>query len=49
MNQLVRHLAEGVMPKVDLVSVYFTVRDDKKRLASDLTQDKFVLPTRSFN
>jgi VWFA-related protein len=26
---------------VDLVSVYFTVRDDKKRLASDLAQDKF--------
>jgi VWFA-related protein len=26
---------------VDLVSVYFTVRDDKKRLASDLPQDKF--------
>jgi VWFA-related protein len=27
--------------QVDLVSVYFTVRDDKKRLASDLAQDKF--------
>ena len=27
--------------QVDLVSVYFTVRDDKKRLASDLPQDKF--------
>src|SRR5215470_17741929 len=26
---------------VDLVCVYFTVRDDKKRLASDLEQDKF--------
>jgi VWFA-related protein len=26
---------------VDLVSVYFTVRDDKKRLANDLPQDKF--------
>src|SRR5215471_16205844 len=26
---------------VDVVSVYFTVRDDKKRLASDLPQDKF--------
>jgi VWFA-related protein len=27
--------------QVDLVSVYFTVRDDKKRLVSDLAQDKF--------
>jgi len=27
--------------RVDLVSVYFTVRDDKKRLASELAQDKF--------
>ena len=27
--------------QVDLVSVYFTVRDDKKRLASDLAQVKF--------
>jgi VWFA-related protein len=27
--------------QVDLVSVYFTVRDDKKHLASDLAQDKF--------
>jgi len=27
--------------QVDLVSVYFTVRDDKKRLVSDLPQDKF--------
>ena len=27
--------------KVDLVSVYFTVRDDKKRLVSDLAQDSF--------
>lgn len=27
--------------QVDLVSVYFTVRDDKKRLVSDLEQDKF--------
>jgi VWFA-related protein len=26
---------------VDLVSVYFTVRDDKKRIVSDLPQDKF--------
>jgi len=26
---------------VDLVSVYFTVRDDKKHLASDLPQDRF--------
>ncbi len=28
---------------VDVVSVYFTVRDDKKRLASDLPQDKFTV------
>jgi len=27
--------------QVDLVSVYFTVRDDKKRLVSDLAQDQF--------
>jgi Ca-activated chloride channel family protein len=27
--------------QVDLVSVYFTVRDDKKRLVSDLVQDSF--------
>ena len=27
--------------QVDLVSVYFTVRDDKKRLVSDLAQDRF--------
>src|SRR5580700_7542471 len=27
--------------EVDLVSVYFTVRDDKKRLVSDLAQDSF--------
>jgi Ca-activated chloride channel family protein len=27
--------------KVDLVSVYFTVRDDRKRLVSDLAQDSF--------
>jgi VWFA-related protein len=27
--------------QVDLVSVYFTVRDDKKRLVSDLAQDGF--------
>ncbi len=27
--------------QVDLVSVYFTVRDDKKRLVSDLPQDSF--------
>jgi len=27
--------------KVDLVSVYFTVRDDKKHLVSDLAQDSF--------
>ncbi|HYL63039.1 MAG TPA: VWA domain-containing protein [Candidatus Methylomirabilis sp.] len=26
---------------VDLVSIYFTVRDDKKRLANDLPQDNF--------
>jgi len=29
--------------QVDLVSVYFTVRDDKKRLASDLAQDSFTV------
>jgi VWFA-related protein len=34
--------AQGVIrTQVDLVSVYFTVRDDKKRLASELPQDKF--------
>ena len=27
--------------QVDLVSVYFTVRDDKKRLVNDLAQDSF--------
>src|SRR5580692_1845738 len=27
--------------QVDLVSVYFTVRDDKKHLVSDLPQDSF--------
>ena len=33
---------QGVIrSQVDLVSVYFTVRDDKKRLASDLAQEKF--------
>jgi len=31
----------GVRTQVDLVSVYFTVRDDKKRLVSDLAQDSF--------
>jgi VWFA-related protein len=29
--------------QVDLVSVYFTVRDDKKRLVSDLGQDSFTV------
>ena len=29
--------------EVDVVSVYLTVRDDKKRLASDLPQDKFTV------
>ncbi len=29
--------------EVDVVSVYFTVRDDKKRLASNLPQDKFTV------
>ena len=29
--------------QVDLVSVYFTVRDDKKRLVSDLAQDSFTV------
>ena len=28
---------------VDLVSVYFTVRDDKKHLTSDLPQDSFSI------
>jgi VWFA-related protein len=33
---------EGIIrSQVDLVSVYFTVRDDKKRLASELEQSKF--------
>jgi VWFA-related protein len=33
---------EGIIrSQVDLVSIYFTVRDDKKRLASELPQDKF--------
>jgi hypothetical protein len=33
---------QGVIRRqVDLVSVYFTVRDDKKRLASELAQDRF--------
>jgi len=31
----------GFESQVDLVSVYFTVRDDKKRLVSDLPQDTF--------
>ena len=31
----------GFRSQVDLVSVYFTVRDDKKRLVSDLAQDGF--------
>jgi Ca-activated chloride channel family protein len=31
----------GFQTQVDLVSVYFTVRDDKKRLVSDLPQDSF--------
>jgi Ca-activated chloride channel homolog len=29
--------------QVDLVSVYFTVRDEKKRLVSDLAQDSFTV------
>jgi VWFA-related protein len=29
--------------QVDLVSVYFTVRDDKKRLVTDLAQDSFAV------
>lgn len=33
--------ADVIRSQVDLVSVYFTVRDNKKRLASDLAQDKF--------
>ena len=32
-----------ILREVDVVSVYFTVRDDKKRLASDLPQDKFTV------
>jgi VWFA-related protein len=31
----------GFRSQVDLVSVYFTVRDEKKRLVSDLAQDSF--------
>lgn len=31
----------GFQSQVDLVSVYFTVRDDKKRLVSDLPQESF--------
>ena len=31
----------AITSKVDLVSVYFTVRDDKKRLVSELAQDQF--------
>ena len=31
----------GLQSQVDLVSVYFTVRDDKKRLVNDLAQDSF--------
>ena len=31
----------GFRSHVDLVSVYFTVRDEKKRLVSDLAQDSF--------
>ena len=30
--------------RVDLVSVYFTVRDNKKHLVSDLSQDQFSVP-----
>ena len=32
---------EAFRTHVDLVSVYFTVRDEKKRLVSDLAQDRF--------
>jgi VWFA-related protein len=32
---------EPFRSQVDLVSVYFTVRDDKRRLISDLSQDQF--------
>jgi VWFA-related protein len=32
---------EAYRSDVDLVSVYFTVRDDKKRLVSDLPQERF--------
>jgi VWFA-related protein len=32
---------EVIRRDVDVVSVYFTVRDDKNRLANDLPQDKF--------
>jgi len=34
---------DAIHRDVDVVSVYFTVRDDKKRLASDLPQDKFAV------
>ena len=34
---------ETFRSQVDLVSVYFTVRDDKKRLVSDLAQDSFTV------
>lgn len=37
-----QQVAQGkYQSKVDLVSVYFTVRDSKKRLVSDLQQDQF--------
>jgi|HubBroStandDraft_6_1064221.scaffolds.fasta_scaffold33441_2 Ca-activated chloride channel family protein len=37
-----RGAPEGVVHRhVDLVSIYFTVRDNNKRLANDLPQDKF--------
>ncbi|HKF40915.1 MAG TPA: hypothetical protein VKB21_07485, partial [Candidatus Acidoferrum sp.] len=32
-----------VRSQVDLVSVYFTVRDNQKRLVTDLPQDRFVV------
>ena len=31
----------ALQSRVNLVSVYFTVRDDKKRLVSDLAKDSF--------
>jgi hypothetical protein len=34
---------DTIRREVDTVSVYFTVRDDKKGLASDLLQDKFTV------